>query len=48
MYFSFYIEITNITPNLGSIAGSTKIKITGKYLYHSDEIPASIIVAGLC
>jgi hypothetical protein len=43
----FLIEITNITPNSGSNEGSTTITITGKYLYHSDDIPANIIVAGL-
>ena len=40
------LEITNVTPNSGSIFGNSTVKITGKYLYHSDLIPANINLAG--
>ena len=40
------LEITNVTPNTGSIFGNSTVRITGKYLYHSDLIPANIDIAG--
>ena len=40
------LEITKITPNSGSTEGFTTIQIIGKYLFHSNLIPAKITVAG--
>ena len=40
------LEITSISPSYGSTEGSTIIKITGNYLYHSDASPANISIAG--
>ena len=36
-----------MSPNIGSTNGLTTVTITGAYLYHNDDIPATIDVAGM-
>lgn len=39
-------EIDSVSPQTGSVEGGTKITIIGKNLYHDDNVPAEIEIAG--
>ncbi len=43
--FETFADITDVSPNEGSDQGGTQLKIKGKYLYHSNAIPAQITIA---
>ncbi len=44
--FQTFAEITEVTPNIGSKLGGTEVTIRGRYFYHSDLIPAQVMIAG--
>ncbi len=43
---NYFLEITSISPQTGSVEGGTRITIVGKYLYHDANVPAQIDIAG--
>lgn len=49
MYHSNYSiikEIDSISPQTGSTVGGTLLTITGKYLFHDENVPTIIDIAG--
>ena len=44
--FQTFAEVTNVSPQVGSTEGGTRVTITGKYLYTDENVPANIDIGG--
>jgi hypothetical protein len=45
--FQTYSQVSNISANAGSLNGGTLLSINGLYLFTSNDVPATIDIAGM-